>query len=131
MLEQVYIDIPQYNVYTNSVSPLVYYVKEHKDLIPTESEIAKLLPYAKQTEFILSIFHEIIDDLNYDKEKFENIIYTFDDDYEMLRDFTSKLNPAIKSHSELLKISENILSNLIKAQNELGIIISQHDYKKV
>jgi len=74
MLEQVYVDIPQYNVYTNSVSPLAYYVKEHKDLIPTESEITKLLPYAKQTEFILSIFHEIIDDLNYDKEKFENSI---------------------------------------------------------
>lgn len=131
MLEQVYIDIPQYNVYTNSVSPLAYYVKEHKDLMPTESEITKLLPYAKQTDFILSTFHEIIDDLNYDKEKFENIIYTFDDGYDMLRDFTSKLNPVIKSHSELLKISENILSNLIKAQNELGIIISQHEHKKV
>lgn len=49
----------------------------------------------------------------------------------MLREFTSKLNPVIKSHAELLKISENILSNLIKAQNELGIIISQNEHKKV
>ena len=131
MLEQVYMDIPQYNVYTNSVSPLVHYVKEHKNLVPSESEITKLLPYAKQTDFILLTFHDIIDDLNYNKEKFENIIYTFDDDYEMLRDFISKLNPVIKNHSELLKISESILTNLIKAQNELGIIISQNEYKKV
>jgi len=131
MLEQVYIDIPQYNVYTNSVSPLAHYVKEHKNLVPSESEIVKLLPYAKQTDFILSTFHDIIDDLNYDKEKFENIIYTFDDDYEMLRDFISRLNPLITSHNELLKVSENILTNLIKAQNELGIIISQHEYKKI
>lgn len=68
MLEQIYIDMPQYNVYTNSVSPLVHYVKEHKNTIPTEAEIVKLLPYAKQTDFILMTFHEIIDDLNYDKK---------------------------------------------------------------
>lgn len=129
MLEQVYVDIPQYNVYTNSVSPLVHYVKEHENLVPTESEIDKLLPYARQTDFILSTFHEIIDDLNYEKEKFENIIYTFDDDYDMLKSFISKLNPSLKSHYELLKVSENILSNLIKAQNELGVIISQNEHK--
>ncbi len=131
MLEQLYVDMSQYNVYKNSVSPLVHYVKEHKDSIPTELEIDKLLPYARQTDFVLMTFHEIIDDLNYDKEKFENIIYTFDDDYDMLKNFISKLNPLIKSHYELLKISENILSNLMKAQNELGIIISQHEYKRV
>ena len=74
---------------------------------------------------------KIIDDLNYDKEKFENIIYTFDDDYDMLKEFISKLNPVLKSHSELLKISENILTNLIKAQNEISIIISQNEYKKI
>ena len=131
MLEQVYIDIPQYNVYANSVSPLAHYAREHKNLVPTESEIVKLLPYAKQTNFILSTFHEIIDDLNYDKEKFENIIFTFDDDYDLLKNFISSLNPSLKSHYELLNISEKILSNLIKAQNELGIIISQHEHKKV
>lgn len=131
MFEQIYTDLPQYNVYTNSVTPLVHYFKEHKNTIPTESEINKLLPYAKQTDFILITFHEILDDLNYDKEKFENIIFTFDDDYDMLKEFISKLNPTLKSHSELLKISESILTNLIKAQNELGIIISQNEYKKI
>ena len=124
MIEQAFLDLPQYNVYTNSLTPLVHYFKEHKNSIPTEDEINKLIPYAKQTDFILTTFHEIIDDLNYDKEKFENIIYTFDDDYDMLKEFISKLNPVLKSHSELLKISENILTNLIKAQNEISIIIS-------
>ena len=131
MIEQAFLDLPQYNVYTNSLTPLVHYFKEHKNSIPTEDEINKLIPYAKQTDFILTTFHEIIDDLNYDKEKFENIIYTFDDDYDMLKEFVSKLNPVLKSHSELLKISENILTNLIKAQNEISIIISQNEYKKI
>lgn len=131
MIEQAFLDLPQYNVYTNSLTPLAHYFKEHKNSIPTEDEINKLIPYAKQTDFILTTFHEIIDDLNYDKEKFENIIYTFDDDYDMLKEFISKLNPVLKSHSELLKISENILTNLIKAQNEISIIISQNEYKKI
>ena len=131
MIEQAFLDLPQYNVYTNSLTPLVHYFKEHKNSIPTEDEINKLIPNAKQTDFILTTFHEIIDDLNYDKEKFENIIYTFDDDYDMLKEFVSKLNPVLKSHSELLKISENILTNLIKAQNEISIIISQNEYKKI
>ena len=131
MIEQAFLDLPQYNVYTNSLTPLVHYFKEHKISIPTEDEINKLIPYAKQTDFILTTFHEIIDDLNYDKEKFENIIYTFDDDYDMLKEFISKLNPVLKSHNELLKISENILTNLIKAQNEISIIISQNEYKKI
>ena len=131
MIEQAFLFFFQYNVYTNSLTPLVHYFKEHKNSIPTEDEINKLIPYAKQTDFILTTFHEIIDDLNYDKEKFENIIYTFDDDYDMLKEFISKLNPVLKSHSELLKISENILTNLIKAQNEISIIISQNEYKKI
>ena len=131
MIEQAFLDLPQYNLYTNSLTPLVHYFKEHKNSVPTEDEINKLIPYAKQTDFILTTFHEIIDDLNYDKEKFENIIYTFDDDYDMLKEFISKLNPVLKSHNELLKISENILTNLIKAQNEISIIISQNEYKKI
>ena len=130
MIEQAFLDLPQYNVYTNSLTPLVHYFKEHKNSIPTEDEINKLIPYAKQTDFILTTFHEIIDDLNYDKEKFENIIYTFDDDYDMLKEFISKLNPNIRSHYELIKISDKILTNLIKAQNELGIIISQNEASK-
>lgn len=125
MIEQVFIDLPQFNVYSNSLSPIVHYSKEHTSGMLSESEIEKLLPYARQTDFILTTFHEIVDDLNYDKEKFENIIYTFDDDYDMLKEFISKLNPVIKSHYELLQVSDKILSNLIKAQNELGIIISK------
>ena len=130
MLEQVYIDLPQFNVYNNSLTPISYFYETHKSLIPSENDISKLLPYAKQTDFILLTFHEIIDDLNYDKEKFEQIIYTFDDDYDMLKDFISNLNPNFKSHYELLNISNKILTNLIKAQNELGIIISQNEALK-
>jgi hypothetical protein len=48
----------------------------------------------------------------------------------MLKDFISNLNPSIKSHNELLKVSDKILTNLIKAQNELGIVISQNESLK-
>ena len=54
-------------------------------------------------------------------------VYSFDDYYDMLKDFISNLNPNFKSHYELLNISNKILTNLIKAQNELGIIISQNE----
>jgi len=130
MIEQIFIDLPQFNVYTNSLKPIIHYSKEHKQGILSENEIKKLLPYAKQTDFILTTFCEIIDDLQYDKEKFENIIYTLDDDYDMLKEFSDRLNPTIKSHNELLKISNKILSNLMKVQNELGIIISQKESLK-
>jgi len=130
MIEQIFIDLPQFNVYHNSLTPIIHSYEEHRGGILSEEEVKKLLPYARQTDFILSTFHEIVDDLNYNKENFENIIYTFDDDYDMLKEFISKLNPVIKSHNELLNVSEKILSNLIKAQNELGIIISQNETSK-
>jgi len=131
MIDNIAIDLPQFNVYSNSIGSLTHYCETHQSSVPTEFEIEKLLPYARQTDFILKTFHEIIDDLNYDKEKFENIIYTFDDDYDILEEFISKLNPSLKSHNELLKISNKILINLIKAQNELGIIVSQHDNTRI
>ncbi len=131
MIETALIDLPQFNVYHNSLQPIAHYYHEHSKAPLADKDIDKLLPYAKQTDFILKTFSEIVDDLTYDKEKFESIIYTFDDDYDMLKDFISNLNPVIKSHKELLKISDNILSNLIQAQNDLGIIISQHEHKRV
>jgi len=131
MIEAALIDLPQFNVYHNSLQPIAQFWQEHRKAPLDEKEINKLLPYAKQTDFILQTFNEIVDDLTYDKDKFESIIYTFDDDYDMLKNFISNLNPLIKSHSELLKISDNILTNLIQAQNALGIIISQHERNKV
>lgn len=131
MLETVLIDLPQFNVYHNSFQPISHYCHEHSKAPLGDKDIDKLLPYAKQTDFILQTFGEIVDDLTYDKEKFEKIIFTFDDDYDMLKDFISNLNPVIKSHKELLKVSDNILSNLIQAQNDLGLIISQHEHNRV
>ena len=42
MIEQAFLDLPQYNVYTNSLTPLVHYFKEHKNSVPTEDEIISL-----------------------------------------------------------------------------------------
>lgn len=131
MIETALIDLPQFNVYHNSLQPIAHYCEAHSKAPGADSDINKLLPYAKQTDFVLKTFGEIVDDLTYDKKKFEKIIYTFDDDYDMLKDFISNLHPKIKSHKELLKISESILSNLIQAQNDLGIIISQHEHKEI
>ena len=92
---------------------------------------AKFVALLVRGDHELNEIKETLSQDDYDKKKFENIIYTFDDDYDMLKEFISKLNPVLKSHSELLKISENILTNLIKAQNEISIIISQNEYKKI
>lgn len=131
MLEMAMINLPQMNAYNDYIKPIFGYHKSHKGkYIPTEAEIKELLPYAEQTKFFIDSFNDIIDDLNYDKEKFEQIIYKLDDDYDMLKEFISTLNPSIKSHYELIKISNEILDKLIKAQTELSIIISQNEHKK-
>jgi hypothetical protein len=129
MFDQVAIDLPQ--IYHQSFTPITHYYQEHKNNSLGAIEIQKLLPYAKLTNSILVTFFEIIDDLSYDKDKFEQIIFSFDDDYDMLSEFVSKLDPSITSHKELLAISDNILSNLIKAQNELGLIISVNDHQRI
>jgi translation initiation factor 2 beta subunit (eIF-2beta)/eIF-5 len=128
MIEMAMNDLIQVDLYNNSLKPLEHYYNSHKSLVPSEAEIQKLIPFAKQTKFILETFHEIVDNLNYDKERFEEIIFKFDDDYDMLKEFTANLNPAIKSHNEILKISEKILDGLMKAQNDLGTIIAKHEY---
>ncbi len=131
MLDAVLIDLPQFNIYHSSVAPISRYYEAHKSQLLSDSDIDKLLPYAKQTEFILNTFKEILDDLSYDKEKFENIVFALDDDYDMLKKFTSKLNNKIKSHQELEKISEKILTNLIVIQNDLGLIVSGHEHRTI
>lgn len=128
MIELAIHDLMQVELYSNSLKPLEQYYSAHKSMVPDEGEIQKLIPFAKQTEFILETFHEIVDDLNYNKEKFEEIIFKFDDDYDMLKEFTSNLNPTIKSHAEILKVSDKILDGLMKAQNDLGAIIAQHEH---
>ena len=125
------IHLPQFDAYHSSVTPIVQYSRSHASSLYDEDEIKKLLPYAKQTDFILTTFLEIIDDLNYDKEKFENIIYNLDDDYDELSEFTKKLNPKLKIHKELYDMSQNILTNLMKVQNKLGIIVSQNENKAI
>jgi hypothetical protein len=130
MLESM-IDIPQFEIYNTSIAPLVRYVEEQNSSIYDENHINKIIPYAKQSDFILSTFLDIVDDLNYDKEKFEEIIYNLDDDYDSLSQFVKKLNPKFKSHKKLLDISQNILTNLMKVQNELGLIISQNEHQKI
>ena len=129
MLDAFYVDMPQYAIYNTAFSPISAYSKEHSGSVYDEKEIQKLIPYAKQTDFILSTFREIVDDLTYDKEKFEGVIYKLDDDYELLNNFVAKLNPKLKMHKDLYDISQNILTNLIKVQNDLGLIIANNEHK--
>ncbi len=131
MIESLATDLQQYHVYHSSIAPLVQYSKTHGSLVYDDDEIKKLIPYARQTDFILSTFTEIADDLNYDKEKFESIIYNLDDDYDILKEFISKLKPKLKNHNELYKISDKILNNLMKVQNVLGLIILEHEHNKI
>ena len=43
MIETLLVDLPQFNAYHYSVSPIVYYHKENNNSFPNESEIDKLL----------------------------------------------------------------------------------------
>ncbi|MBL0707811.1 MAG: hypothetical protein JJW00_02065, partial [Sulfurimonas sp.] len=46
-----------------------------------------MINYAKQAQFIVSSTRDIVDDLNFNKERFEDFISSLDDDYEMLENF--------------------------------------------
>ena len=129
MLGMAINDINQFQVYNHSLAPITHYSKTHLDnSLLSEDDVKKLLPYAKQTDFILGTFSDIIDDLNYNKEKFEEIIFSLDDDYDTLKEFMKRLSPKLKIHNELYTTSDKILTHLIKVQNELGLVIQQNEY---
>ncbi|SFV50700.1 hypothetical protein MNB_SM-7-1151 [hydrothermal vent metagenome] len=129
MFDLAMIDNNQFDMYAQSIKPISMYVSSHKMTAPSDYEAQKLLPYAKQTQFVTNTLIDIIDDLKYDKEKFEHFVAKLDDDYDLLEEFVATLNPRIKSHHELMEISKQILDDLAKAQMDLGIIISHHENK--
>ena len=104
--------------------------KRHHGIL-SDQDAKALLPQAEQALFMLDGLIDIIDDLNYDKEKFESLIFKLDDDYELLRDFRKSLSPVILSHAELGKLSDEILDKLMKAQRELGLVISAHEHQNM
>ena len=118
----------QINAITHIVEPIAQYRAHEGNRPITDAEAKELIHFAKQAKFMVDGFLEIIDDLSYDKDRFEATIARFDDDYDALRDFTKRLNPSIASHHELLKLSNAILDGLIKVQNELGLIVSQYEH---
>lgn len=120
----------QINAIAHIVEPIAQYRAHDGNGPLTDTEAKELIHFAKQAKFMVDGFLEIIDDLSYDKDRFEATIARFDDDYDALRDFTKRLNPSIASHHELLKLSNAILDGLIKVQNELGLIVSQHERHK-
>ena len=120
----------QINAIAHMVEPIAHYRAHDSNAPITDSEAKELTHFAKQAKFMIEGFLDIIDDLTYDKEKFEETIARFDDDYEALRELTKRLNPTIASHHELLQLSNSILDGLIKAQNEMGLILMQHEHNK-
>ena len=106
-------------------------IRQHQSQILTDADAKELLPYAKQTLMMLDGLLDIVDELNYDKEKFEQLIFKLDDDYEMVRSFREKLLPLLKSHAELAKLSDEILDKLMIAQRELGLIIANNEHNRV
>jgi len=104
-------------------------IRQHQSQILTDADAKELLPYAKQALVMLDELLDIVDELNYDKEKFEQLIFKLDEDYEMVRSFSKKLSPVIKSHAELAKLSDEILDKLMIAQRELGLIIANNEHK--
>jgi len=120
----------QINAYSNLMSPIIEYAKQHNNYPLREEDVHQYIHVAKQTDFVLQGFLDIVEDLNYDKEKFENLVETLDNDYENLERFTKSLRPEIyKSHKEIYDISNRILDNLVKGQFVLGAIISRNENK--
>jgi len=118
---------PQFDIYHTSIQPIIQSVQKPSQSLMDERYIKELLMYAKQTDFILSTFIDIIDELNFDKVRFEEVISTLDDDYEELKKLHDALKPSLPLHKELYEITDKILDNLVKAQFQMGSILSSYE----
>ena len=129
MLDAAFIDTVNFDtIYSTSMQGVKsHYQKIFHQNTLQEVEIESTLPSAKLASLMISGLKEIVQDLNYDKEKFENLIFTLDDDYDLINEYTKNLNTNIKSHHELLKLTNSILDDIMIVQRELGFIISTHE----
>lgn len=128
MFDTAFIDTSNFDkVYNISMNEMKAYYKDHDQIMLSDNIVSNMIPHAKFSATILSGLKDIVHDLNYDKERFEELVFTLDDDYDMLNEFIKPLNKNIQSHKELLDISNTILDNLMVVQRELGFIISDHE----
>jgi len=118
MLEQMI--PPQLQIYNDIIRPISHY-EQYVDIVSTPA----MLNYAKQAQFIVTSTREIVDDLNVDKERFEEFLSTLDDDYDMLEKFYNTFLPQNSQEEEIKKITNELLTSLILLQNDISIILSK------
>ncbi|BAF69556.1 hypothetical protein [Nitratiruptor sp. SB155-2] len=128
MFEAIHQDLSPIDKFVQTLHKTEY-VQQHNNEIISDKEAKEILEHAKNTLAFIDGFVDIIDDLTYDKSRFEELVFKLDDDYDMLKSFTTRLSPVIKSHAELLDISNKILDKLMIAQRELGLIIANNENK--
>jgi len=112
---------PQIQIYQETIKPISHYEEYINNKILTST----MLTYAKQAQFIVKSTRDIIDDLNFDIEKFEEFLSTLDDDYDMLENFYDRFLPKNREEQEIKDITNNLLTNLILLQNDISIILSK------
>lgn len=129
MFDTAFIDANNFDtIYSISFKDVKsHYEKIYNGSTNLDNEVISSIPSAKLASLMISGLKEIVYDLNYDKEKFENLIFTLDDDYDLISNYTKNLNKNIKSHNELLKLTDVILDDIMIVQRELGFIISNHE----
>jgi hypothetical protein len=120
MLEQMI--APQLQIYHDIIKPISHY-EQYVESISTPA----MLNYAKQAQFIVTSTREIVDDLNVDKDRFEEFLSTLDDDYDLLEKFYNTFLPKNSQEKEIKKITDKLLTNLILLQNDISIILSKLD----
>ncbi len=111
---------PQIQIYSDTIRPISHY-EQYVDSTSTP----EMLNHAKQAQFIVSSTRYIIDDLNFNQERFEDFISTLDDDYELLENFYNRFVPQNPQEEEIKKITNDLLTNLILLQNDISIILSK------
>lgn len=111
---------PQLQIYNDTIKPISHY-EHYVDSVST----VEMLNYAKQAQFIVSSTRDIIDDLNFNTERFEQFLSTLDDGYELLEKFYTTFVPKNSQEKEIKVITDSLLTSLMLLQNDISIILSK------
>jgi hypothetical protein len=102
--------VQQFELYHQLMTPLLHI---EVDLEPADNNIIK--SYARTALVFTQGMRDILDDLTFDYDVFEKLLFDLDDNYEIV-----KMEYAAINDTELKSIVDQLMTQMVKLQMELS-----------